>query len=201
VAGKDGLAPVEEGSIKFGSLSCGHTNAGLRAIAASATSVCPLLANDGRYNIDHIAGRDAKFAQAAREGLRWKVLSWKVRVWYPQVLDLIQRARNANSNTNRRENEMAGLLQLHTLSVSCPKPVDWAVVKRVVLKTNPPFAEKIDNMVAFVIARSGGSGGLFLKQLAILSATSSTPASGLASLPWCTWLSPSSHTTSWLWAF
>ena len=167
VAGNDGLAPVEEGSIKFSSLSCGHTNAGLRAIAASAKSDCLLLAKDGRYNMAHIANRDPEFARAVREGLRWRVLDWKVRVLYPQVLDLIQRARNANSNVLRRENEMAGLLQLHALSASCPQPVDWQVVKKVVLKTNPPFADKVDNMVAFVVTLSGGQQGLFLQQLAI----------------------------------
>ena len=30
-----GLAPVGQHSIRFGSLSCGHTNMGLRAIAAA----------------------------------------------------------------------------------------------------------------------------------------------------------------------
>ena len=182
VRGAEGLAPVREGTIKFGSLACGHTNYGLRAIGAGAVNDCPLLSRDGVYDVELVSARDPAFGKAVREGLKWKVLGWQVRFMYPRVLDMIQRARNANSNVTRRENEMSGLLQLHQLSVSssmasspdasgpsasCSSPVDWNAIKKHVLKTTPPFAPKVDNMVAFVIARSGGQEGLFLKHLPI----------------------------------
>ena len=167
VNGADGLAPVEEGTIKFGSLACGHTNYGLRAIGASAKSNCPRLSKEGRYSLELLNGRDPSFAKAVREGLRWKVIAWRVRLLYPRVLDVTQRARNANSTIMRKENEMSGLLQMHKLSASGPQPVNWNAIKQTVFVTNPPFADKVDQMAAFVINRSGGQDGLYLKQLSI----------------------------------
>ena len=136
VAGSNGLAPVETGTIKYGSLSCSHTNYGLRAIGARAVSGCPLLARDGKYCVEHIQARDPEYARAVRDGLRWKVLSWRTRFLYPAVLDLMQRARNVASSVLRRENEMSGLLQLHALAASCPGNVEWTAIKKTVLKTN-----------------------------------------------------------------
>jgi hypothetical protein len=42
-----GLPPVQGNSIKFGSLSGGHTNYVLRCIQAGVLSECPLLADNG----------------------------------------------------------------------------------------------------------------------------------------------------------
>ena len=85
-----GLAPVEQDSIKFGSLSCGHTNMGLRAIAAGVPSSDPLLSADGRMCLSRLDRTDAEYAKAVRQGLRWKVLRHSVRSRYPKVLDIIQ---------------------------------------------------------------------------------------------------------------
>ena len=85
-----GLAPVEPDSIRYGSLSCGHTNMGLRAIAASVPSECPLLSQDGRLSVAKVAQRDAEMAKAVAQGLHWKVLRHEVRARYPEVLSVVQ---------------------------------------------------------------------------------------------------------------
>ena len=85
-----GLAPVEPDSIRFGSLSCGHTNMGLRAIAASVLSECPLLSEDGKLSLSKLSRFDKEYAKAVTQGLHWKVSRWTVRRDYPEALDIIQ---------------------------------------------------------------------------------------------------------------
>lgn len=88
-----GLAPVEPDSLRFGSLACGHTNMGLRAIAAGVASDCPLLSEGGRLSIDKLQKCDKEYAKAVNQGLHWTVLKWTVRRDYPAVLDIIQVGR------------------------------------------------------------------------------------------------------------
>lgn len=84
------LAPVLPDSIRFGSLACGHTNMGLRAIAAGCPSECSILSEDGRFSLQKLQARDPEYAKAVTQGLHWKVLRWVVRREFPQALDIIQ---------------------------------------------------------------------------------------------------------------
>ena len=85
-----GLADVEEDTIRFGSLSCGHTNMGLRAIAAGVSSECPLLSEGGKLSLTKLQNRDPAYAEAVQRGLRWKVIRHEVRSRFPKALDVIQ---------------------------------------------------------------------------------------------------------------
>jgi len=87
------LAPVPENSIHYGSLACGHTNAGLRAVAAGLGSSCPLSSEGGVYSLSKIRHRDADFGEAVEKGLRWQVLRWEVRERWPRSLDILQAFR------------------------------------------------------------------------------------------------------------
>lgn len=84
------LPHVEPDSIRFGSLSAGHTNMGLRAIAAGMPCADPRLSQNGVYDVEVVRRHDAKFAEAVDKGLRWKVLKSKVRVLFPEVLNIFQ---------------------------------------------------------------------------------------------------------------
>jgi hypothetical protein len=112
--------------------------------------------------------RDLPFADVVSTGLRWKVLRWQVRVMYPQALDFLQRARNVPSTTFRQESEMQGLMRLHTLSARAQSqglPPPFKEIKSNMLRSKPPFADSLDEMIAFVVARAGGPEGKFLKYL------------------------------------
>ena len=111
VAGS-GLAPVKE-EIRYGSLSCGHTNQILCAMQAGMPSKIELVSENGRYNMARIRSRDPELAKAATTGLTWKVLSWRVRVLYPTVPDILSGARTMAASTLRKQGEMEGLLRLH----------------------------------------------------------------------------------------
>ena len=64
------LGPVEDNSIHFGSLSCGHTNFVLRIIKFSVASTCELLSESGKMSLDKLKKRDPEFADAVTRGLR-----------------------------------------------------------------------------------------------------------------------------------
>jgi hypothetical protein len=85
-----GLPPVEQDSIAYGSLACGHTNMALRAIAASVPSDCPLLSHAGHMSLEQLRTRDTTYATAVEQGLKWTVLKHAVRRDYPRALDIIQ---------------------------------------------------------------------------------------------------------------
>lgn len=85
-----GLPDVEENSIGFGSLACGHTNMGLRAIAAGVKSDALGISRDGRLSVEVIRAKDPDFAEAVERGLRWKVLRHQVRAEFPEALRILQ---------------------------------------------------------------------------------------------------------------
>ena len=146
--------------------ACGHTNFVLRCIQAGVPLEDPLLSVNGKMRLAQLREQDPNFASAVDRGLRWKVLRWQAREQYPEVLNLLQEARNVAGHIQRQENEMRGLLQLHNLAASAMKRkeiLDWSVIKRIVRRSRPPFAESLDNMVAFVAARSGGIQGQYFK--------------------------------------
>ena len=163
------LAPVEVGEIAFGSIACSHTNQVLRAIRAELPAQDQHLSDGQRFCRTRLEERDAQYARAVREGLPWKVYSWQVRPMYPQVLSLVSNARNVGSTLNRQESEMQTLLRLHTLSAqhsTARTSVSWQSIRRAILRTRPPCAEKLGSMISFIIARSGGGSGEHLQFLA-----------------------------------
>ena len=169
VAGTD-LAPVQPDSIRYGSLSCGHTNQILRAMGASQPATIPHATEHGRYCMGRIRSRDANLAEAVGTGLQWKVYSWRARVWYPTLPDLLGSARGMAASTLRKQGEMEGLLKLHTSSVStqglaADGAPAWHIAKADLMKTRPPFADKVDAMIGFVATKSGGAEGEHLRYL------------------------------------
>jgi hypothetical protein len=84
------VAPVVDNSIMFGSLSCGHNNMGLRAIAAQMPTESVLLGRSGKCDVEHLRERDPDYAEAVINGLKWLVLKAEVRTKYPEVLLIIQ---------------------------------------------------------------------------------------------------------------
>jgi hypothetical protein len=156
------LAPVVADTIHFGSLTCGHTNQSLRCIDAKVPSDCPLLSVSGRMCKEHIGKRDEEMAKAVSQGLKWEVIKWQVRSLYPDVLSVLQAAGNVSGHVQRKEHEIAGLVKMHKMwatSQSGGHVADWTRIKRTVLRTKPPYAEDLDDLIAFLSTKSGGVKG------------------------------------------
>jgi len=142
--GSEFLAPVRQGELRFGALSCQHFLAGLRAIKLAAPSKEPGMTTDGVWDLDKIRAKSDghRFAQAIENGIRCKIVRWPVRQQRPLFLKLIQEARNLASHTGRPVSETEVLSNLHTMYVQeASRPdavVDWARLKRAALRSRPP---------------------------------------------------------------
>ena len=66
---------------------------------------------------------------------------------------------------------MQTLLRLHSMSSTFELKTGgsppWAEIKRSIMRTRPACSDKLDAMIAFVVARSGGAAGTFLQQLSV----------------------------------
>ena len=193
----NGMASVPENSIHFGTLSGGHTNYVLRCIAGGVPTSRADMADKGLFSLDVIRRKDPLFAQAAEQGLKWRVLKWEVRVMWPRALQIIQAARNVPAAMNRKVSEMQGMSQLHSLSAAVHSRGDkpnWPDIKRAVLLSKPAWADYVDDLILFVAAKAGGPKGTFLegmkrffRQWVDTSLRSSLPGglyAQLADLPW-----------------
>jgi hypothetical protein len=163
-----GLAPVVPEDIKFGSVSCGHTNFALRCIDAAIPSQDPLLAEHGFMSVRKLETKDQAYAAAVRSGLHWTVMKWQVRCLYPTVPSLLQTARNMSATMIRQESEMQGLLRLHALSAAqqnSGRDIDWSIIKKNIARSRPPYVESLNEMISFLVTRSGGVAGKYLHSL------------------------------------
>ena len=164
-----GMAPVGANSIGYGTLACGHTNYVLRCIAASVPSNCEYLSEGGHMSLEKVRRRDLAYAEAVSSGLKWKVVKWQVHFLYPSALHFLQAARNVVSTMYHAESEMQGLLRLHAYSAAAMREnrdIPWDTIKKTIMRSKPAWSETFDDMVAFVVTRSGGIDGLFLNYLA-----------------------------------
>lgn len=164
------MAPVTPGKIVAGANACTHTNMVLRNIAAAGPSTHPGMSADGRFSLARLEQKDPRYAKAVRTGLTWLCLDWRVKVWYPEVLDILQAARNIGQTLARQEDEMEVMLRLHALASEAQQKegfegVLWPTIKHSILRTRPPCEDKLNAMIQFVIARSGGIDGEHIRYL------------------------------------
>ena len=163
----EGLPPTDENEMRFCTLTCGHTNMTLRSFLAGVPSSSKRLSRQGRLSLDILDAQDKKYAEACRKGLEWCVLRWQVKQHWPRALEIIMQARNLK--IQREESEVEGLLAIHDMCIKFQDdgmPIDWITTQRVLLRRMPPYAHMLDEMMALVLAFSGGRQGPYLKQYA-----------------------------------
>ena len=169
VAGNPKLPESDADKIRYGSIAGSHRNMFLRCLLASAESGEEAMCEDGRLCLAKVERTDPTFANAARQGLTWKVLSHKIQVEYPEVLPIIMRARNAGNSAARAEHEVQVLVRLHAMAVqaqSTGKAPDWPAIRRCVARGKPRCKDYLEELSLFVALYSGGVDGAFLKDLA-----------------------------------
>ena len=169
VAGNPKLPDSVPDTIRFGSIAGSHRNMFLRCLLASAESEEEAMCDGGRLCLEKVARADANFANAARHGLTWKVLSYKVQDEYPEVLPIIMRAKNAPNSAARVEHEVQVLLRLHAMAVQAQKrgqSPDWATIRRCIARSRPRCIDYLEELSLFVALHSGGVDAVFLKDLA-----------------------------------
>ena len=141
----DGLGQAVHGQVKYGSLSCGHTNRFLCALLDEVPSEHEILTVDGRMSMSKVTANDSKLKEAMSQGLRWLVLTAEAAEVYPSLCDKVQRARNATGQAQRAESAVQMLLRIQNLAREHSKAsggqVDWAHITNVITKRLPQDSE------------------------------------------------------------
>lgn len=82
------LAPIQPGSVKFGSLASSHLNQVLRLFKSCSKhdeSRHPSLCQNGHLNPDSLKHHDKDFSEAVNRGLQWLVISHVVMHAFSRV--------------------------------------------------------------------------------------------------------------------
>ena len=134
--------------LRFASLAASHTNVALRALRhetrhPSGGQLCM----DGKLSMARALSLDSNLAEAASNGMTWKVISHQVP---SQILDLIQASQNTSSQLARGEHEPQ-LLKRIACMVASKKDVKWDAIKTRILSTKPSCATACPYMYTFIM--------------------------------------------------
>ena len=95
------------------------------------------------------------------------VLDWRVQEHYPELVEMICMARNLPGEINRRTSVFEVCQQIFNLSQNTKDAEgypDWAEVQRKVARSRATCFGMLQELIEFVIACSGGSSGVYLRE-------------------------------------
>ena len=149
------LSQPKDGQVRYGTLSCGHTNQWLNCILAEVpTDITSLQDDRGRISASKLSS-DTQLSEALKSGIEWLVLKAQVEVSFPQLPDLIQEAKNMIGTAQRPESEVQLLLKIsqHALQYPIGEHVDW---KRIAFIAQTPSCKHDCAALAQFASRWGG---------------------------------------------
>ena len=165
----DGLGKVPPQEIKFGSLSCSHTNqflvAVLCAVETEQEELVAVPGVDKRMSASKLSV-DPNFKDALDNGLHWLVISSIAAQLYPNLCDLVQHARNKTGSVQRNETETQILYRIQNMASESSKAnngnVDWNHIKQIIMKRKGLSEDDFVPLLKFVQIYGGGDMGIFI---------------------------------------
>lgn len=166
-----GLGKVPGQEIKYGSLSCSHTNqflvAVLCAVETEEEALVVDIAVDKRMSASKLSS-DAKLKDALEHGLTWLVISSTVDKLYPGFADIVQDTRNRTGAAQRNETEMQVLLRIQSMATASSKAnsgaVNWAEIKNIIMLRKGLSEADFMPLLKYVQIYGGGDDGKFLHE-------------------------------------
>ena len=163
-----GLATQLSTVVKYGSLSCSHTNTFLNACIAGIETDESSLQVGGRLSASVLGDNDALLKEAIEKGLQWTVIRADVPSTYPTLCDLVQHAKNASHSIARRESESQLLLVIQeVVEMAGTANIDWARLQTKLLLRHITQADALPSLIAFTKRWGGGVGGMFIRDLRV----------------------------------
>lgn len=155
------MSEVPCDQILYTALASSHLTGFLRALQAESpwpSSDIPAgLGHDGQLSMDILRAKDPAFYEAAQSGITYTVLKASVRE-HPEVLNLLQEARNAPGHVQRATSQIQGLLTIYKLWSSTKSDADMGVIKRAVLRDCPVWGQGAGSMIKFVAEKASADG-------------------------------------------
>jgi hypothetical protein len=165
----EGKLPMPDPELmRYTTSSGGHTTAVLRCVGESAPCADPCMSVDGKYNKAKIGEKDAKFATAVDEGIVYTVISYKVELACPAVIEFIESCMNGKKEVGGGIREVEILVEVERAirrRVETNGECDFATVKQDVLRKSASHSACIAPMFELVRKYSGGAEGTRVQDL------------------------------------
>jgi hypothetical protein len=164
-------AQVKPGEIRVGPANWTHCNHFLNMVMQEVPCDDPQLpCEKGRLSKTDCR-KDAMLADIIDDGLQWQVFPWDVAESYPLVPQIFQSACNTEQQVQEGEGWVQMLLKINARASEMRKNTSKNVsnddIKRAVLRSQPPRAESVPDMVDFDQKWGGGDGGYYVKNIAL----------------------------------
>ncbi len=165
-------APIQQGSVKFGSLASSHLNQVLRLFKSCSKhdeSKHPSLCQNGHLNPDSLKHHDKDFYEAVNRGLQWLVISNEVLHAFPILGQLIQESSNTANQLARREGELQLSRRIFNLwkdtqSSNPSTSLTFNDMREQILRSRPAAAPSAPYLFAFVMKFGGGDSAVLLNE-------------------------------------
>ena len=157
----------EIGEIKFGSLSCGHTNQFLTAVLSAVECEYDELCINGRMSKNRIIETQPSMDEPLNRGMQWLVLKKEVGELFPKLPALIQSARQAIGQVQHGEShfELMEGIQSFIANASDQKSIDWKLIEKNLARSESKFADDLPLLCEYVRVYGGGKSGVFVHRL------------------------------------
>ena len=168
VKGSKVLAPVEKNTIKYGSLACSHNNQSMRSIVAGMPCADEKLSVDGVYSLERMKVTCPAHHEAIVKGMLWRVLKWPIRKHRPNLFAIYVEANNIAGHMQRAVSSVEVIFSFYERAAAAQAKntePQWATIKAAVLRSKPPCANMVDDLVYFALKRSGGADGAGIRDL------------------------------------
>lgn len=166
--GSEKFGKSNENEVKFGSLSCGHTNQFLVAAIDAAPTEEETLAVNGVISAEKITKGQPQLKEALDNGIKWLALDSEVEELYPELPNLIQRARQAVGQVQSEESVLQLCMNIQNLAAEMESNNDKAnfdTIAIIVKQSCPKHPEDVAKLCSFVQLYGGGTRGQYLADL------------------------------------
>ena len=154
-----GILPNFVEDPRYMSVTCGHTNAGLRCIAEEMPCTDERFTKDGRLNTGVLRIRDPTYANAVAQGIQWNVCLWPAEDAWPWLPELLQESGNASQQIARCESRIEVMLKVMEIArrnMDLHQDPMWSNVTIQAARGGSAFKDELPGLVSFVCHLSGG---------------------------------------------
>ena len=140
--------------MKYFALGGNHLNQLNVAIDSGVQCQNSDISLDGRMSKSKVIAKHPQWKEGIDEGLRCTVLHKDLPKIYPTLCNLIQRSRNAVSQTHSPEAIIELILEIFKLAVETEKnngTPDWEDIEKIVLQSEPPHPEIVPILCSWVM--------------------------------------------------
>ncbi|CAK0910872.1 unnamed protein product [Prorocentrum cordatum] len=163
------FAKYQEDEIRIGAWGATHALHGFACVHDRVKSECESLTKDGYMDLDVVCNRDMRglLRDAIVNGVKFTVVKWVVHAALPMVAKIVGDALNT-AGSGSCETWFQDLLSIIDVASPMGAQPDWKAVAKKALKSQPPRAMDIPDMVYYIIKWGGMPSGGLIKELAPL---------------------------------